>query len=254
MARRQKGPVSYFDASGERTAFGYVRVSTEEQATGGVSLAAQEERIRAYCVLAGLDLAEIVREEGVSGAKPLGERPAGSSMLPKIGRRGARHIVALKLDRLFRSAVDALEQTQRWDNADVTLHLVDMGGQAINTRSAMGRMLLTMMAAFAEFERNLISERTATAMQHMKGQRRVYARVPLGYVADGDDLVRHNDEMLVVRRIRDLRTFGQTYAAIAAAFNAEKVPTKRGGRWYPSTIRYIEQNDLYASEEHRRAA
>lgn len=56
----------------------YVRVSTEEQARGGVSLEAREEKLRAYCQLQGLEILEIVWEEGVSAFKPLGTRPGGA--------------------------------------------------------------------------------------------------------------------------------------------------------------------------------
>jgi len=245
MRRRQSGTPASNRAFGPSSAVGYVRVSTEEQATGGVSLAAQEERIGAYCVAAGLDLVELVREEGVSGTKLLAARPAGAQLLGLLGPNRGQHVVALKLDRLFRDAANALEQTRSWDRADVALHLVDMGGQAMNTGSAIGRMILTMMAGFAEFERNSISERTAVAMRHLKAKRNVYATIPLGFQRLGDDLVEDRAEMAVVQRIQDLHTFGRNYSQIAAELNAERVPTKRGGRWYPSTVRYLLRNDLY---------
>src|SRR6185503_17228703 len=104
MPRLQNRTVRYFDTFSASSAVGYVRVSTEEQVAGGVSLAAQEERIRAYCVVAALDLVKLVREEGVSGAKPIGDRPAGADLLNLIGPNRARHVIALKLDRLFRDA------------------------------------------------------------------------------------------------------------------------------------------------------
>lgn len=59
----------------------YIRVSTEEQARAGVSLEAQEEKLRAYCQLQGLEILEIVREEGVSASKPLGTRPGGARVV-----------------------------------------------------------------------------------------------------------------------------------------------------------------------------
>jgi DNA invertase Pin-like site-specific DNA recombinase len=246
MPRRAKGPLASNRVFGPLAAVGYVRVSTEEQATGGVSLDLQEERLRAYCVMAGLDLLEIVREEGVSGAKPLAERPAGSQLLQLVGPNRARHVVALKLDRVFRSAIDALQMTQRWDSAGVALHLVDMGGQAMNTASAMGKMLLTMLAGLAEFERNLIAERTTTAMRHMKARRRAYSPTPLGYVRDGDDLVAVADEQATVRRIQQLHTLGWNYSRIARQLTLDRVPTKNGGTWWPATVRYILRNDLHA--------
>src|SRR5579884_779130 len=245
MPRKAKGTLASIGAMGPSSAVGYVRVSTEEQATGGVSLEAQEERLRAYCVGAGLQLATVVREEGVSGAKSIADRPSGARLLQLLGARKAQNVVALKLDRLFRSAVDALNQTKRWDDAGVTLHLVDMGGTAINTRSAIGRLMLTMMAAFAELERNMIAERTTTAMRHMKAKRAAYSPVPLGFARVGDDLIEDPREMATVARIQEFRTLGWNYSRIADHLNAQKVPTKRGGKWWAASIRYILKNDLY---------
>ena len=74
--------------------------------------------------------------------------------------KAIKHILSLKLDRLFPDASDCLFQTKVWDKLGIGLHLLDMGGQSINTASAAGRMFLTMSVGFADLERNLISERT----------------------------------------------------------------------------------------------
>src|SRR5262245_40127695 len=131
-------------------AIGYVRVSTEEQAREGVSLGAQEERLRAYCAMQGLELIDVVCEPGVSGSVALLGRPAGARLAEAIRERSVEHVVALKLDRLFRDAVDALTQTRQWDRSGIALHLVDMGGQSLNSASAMGRLFLTVLAGLAE--------------------------------------------------------------------------------------------------------
>lgn len=231
-------------AIGEKVV-GYVRVSTAEQASEGVSLDAQSERIRAYCTLAGLELVALVREEGVSGTVPLAERKGGEELVREMVRCKARHVVALKLDRLFRDAADALTVTRQWDKTGVSLHLIDVGGQTINTASAMGRMFLTMMAGFAELERNLIAERTTAALAHKKAHRQVYAPTPIGFDRVGETLVRNGEEQAIVARIIAARGEGRALNAIAAELNAEGVPTKRGGRWHASTVRYIERNGLY---------
>ena len=152
-------------------AVAYLRVSTAEQAQSGLGLAAQEERIRAYATMTGLDLVAVVRDEGVSGGNPIATRDGGVEMIRLVRTRKVTHVIALKLDRLFRDAADCLTQTRSWDRAGVALHLLDMGGQAINTATAMGRMFLTMAAGFAELERNLIGERTASALQVKKSRR-----------------------------------------------------------------------------------
>jgi DNA invertase Pin-like site-specific DNA recombinase len=146
----------------------YIRVSTADQAEHGVSLDAQAERLMAYAKAAGLSVTAVLREEGVSGTVPLADRPEGSTLARMIEAGEVRHVVALKLDRLFRSAVDALRTTEEWDRKGVAVHLVDMGGQSLNTGSAMGRMMLTMLAGFAQFERDLTAERTVAALAHKR--------------------------------------------------------------------------------------
>jgi DNA invertase Pin-like site-specific DNA recombinase len=153
--------------------------------------------------------------------------------------------VALKLDRLFRDAADALSKIRQWDKADVALHLVDMGGSAINTASAMGRMMLTILAGFAEWERNVIAERTAAVLWHKKQGHEVYGVTPLGYQRAGDRLVADADELQVVARIQAMKVGGASMRSIAAALNDDQVPTKQGKRWYASTIRGILGNSLY---------
>ncbi len=170
-------------------------------------------------------------------------------MLRFVTRGKVKHIVALKLDRLFRNAEDALKQTKAWDNAGITLHLVDMGGQSLSTSSAIGRMMLTMMAAFAEFERNLISERTAIALAHKRSQRQAYNHTPYGYERQGEMIVECPEEQKVIKTIRTWRGKGETLQGIANRLSQDQVPTKKGGRWYPSTIKQILENDLHKGSQ-----
>lgn len=220
-------------------------MSTEEQARYGVSLDAQLERVKAYCLMAGLDLARVISEDGVSGAKRLDSRPGGSELIATLGWKHAEHVVALKLDRLFRDAEDALAQTRKWDRAGVALHIIDMGGSALNTASAMGRMFLTMTAAFAELERSLVSERTSAALTHKKQQLQAYSPTPFGFDRAGDELRPNDGEAAVVKSIKRWNAEGKSLRAIAADLNARQVPTKRGGKWYASTIQKIVGNDIH---------
>jgi len=223
----------------------YLRVSTLEQSREGVSLDSQDERLRAYCKMSGLDLVRVIREEGVSASKKLSTRPGGQEVLSLIQSKKVQHVIALKLDRLFRDAEDALHQTKEWDKAGVALHLVDMGGQTINTATAMGRFFLNMMAGFAELERNLIAERTATALNFKKNHKQVYSPVPLGYTREGSDLKENDGELSIVNRIMEMRSQGISYDKIAKTFNSKGIPTKTGAKWYASTVCYIVKNNLY---------
>jgi DNA invertase Pin-like site-specific DNA recombinase len=140
-------------------------------------------------------------------------------LLDLVTRGQVQAIVALKLDRLFRDASDALVQTRSWDRAGIALHLLDMGGQAINTHSALGRMMLTMMAGFAELERNLIAERTSAALRHKKLNRRVYGSTPYGFERVVEALIQDAGEQNIISLMRECRMKGWSYRDIAAVLN-----------------------------------
>ena len=84
-----------------KTAIGYVRVSTQEQATEGVSLDAQRDRLRSYCASNAIRLIDIVGDEGISGSTV--DRPGLQAALYMIKRGRANTLIVVKLDRLSRS-------------------------------------------------------------------------------------------------------------------------------------------------------
>jgi DNA invertase Pin-like site-specific DNA recombinase len=193
----------------------------------------------------GLELVEIIQDAGISGTVPLADRAGGAAVLNALVEHKAEHVIALKLDRLFRDAADALNQTRQWDKDKVALHLIDVGGQSINTSSAMGRMFLTMMAGFAELERNLISERSVTALQHKKRNGSVYSALPLGYQDQDGKLVPVDEELIIVSEIKEMRGGGLSLHKIADDLNGRGIVGKRGGKCYASTIKAICDNDLH---------
>jgi DNA invertase Pin-like site-specific DNA recombinase len=238
MAKQKNGPKGV-------SALLYLRVSSLEQLKG-VSLEAQEERLRAYCVMNGLQVApgDVFREEGISASIPLHKRPNGAKLLERICQ-GSGHVIALKLDRLFRDAEDALRQTKAWDKAGVVLHLIDMGGASLSTASAMGRMLLTTMAGFAELERNLVAERTALSLAYMRQHRQVFNHAPYGFDVIGAALVENLTELAVVKLVRERRDDGWSLQMIASALNDDKVPTKLRKRWHARTVKNLIDTDIY---------
>ena len=221
---------------------GYTRVSTTEQATEGISLEAQEAKIRTYCDLKDFKLVDMVIDAGVSGGKQLSEREGGRRILEATAKGRVKGAVTLKLDRLFRDAADCLTTTRLWDKKGIGLHIIDMGGQAIDTSSAMGRMFLTMAAGFAELERNLIRERTKTAMQHKRNMGHLVGAVPYGHdlQEDGKTLIANEEEQVVARHIGRLRQAGVSYRGIADHLRLDGIKSKRGnGRWTPRSVQLV---------------
>ncbi len=239
-ARRPPRKATSRDFQPSTAAALYLRVSTEEQAREGVSLDAQEARLLAYAAAHGLDVKVTYRDSGVSGSVPLGERPQGAELLAALARGEVQHVLAFKLDRLFRDAVDCLRTVRQWDDAGTAMHLVDLGGQAVNTGSAVGRFFLGMLAGVAELERNLIAERTSAALRHKVARGERVGAPPYGYAATGEGTawVPVPEEQAVLGRIRSLRAGGRaSLSSVADRLNSEGVRTKRGGRWHAATVR-----------------
>jgi DNA invertase Pin-like site-specific DNA recombinase len=208
----------------------YLRVSTSEQADHGVSLEAQEAKLRAYCELRGLDVAAVVIDAGVSAGKPLASREGGKRVLDLVQRKQVQAVVAYKLDRLFRNCADCLMTTEQWDKKSVALHLVDLGGQTLDTSSAMGRFFLTVMAGAAELERGLVIERTTAAMAHKKAIGQRVGDIPYGYelADDGITLLPHEGEQALIDAVREARRRGLAQRAIVAELTRQGFTTRKG--------------------------
>jgi len=227
-------------------AIGYIRVSTEKQSNEGISLDDQKNKIKEYANLKDLELVDIIADKGVSGGIPLKQREGGKKLLSKVDNDNIDIVISMKLDRLFRDAIDCLTITKEWDNSGIALHLLDLGGNTLDTSSPMGRMFLTMSAGFAEMEKNLIGQRTKNALKYKKDNKQAYSPTPTGYKRTGDNLEENKEEMKTIKLIKKLRESGKSLRKIAEKLNKKGIPTKNNGqKWYASTVNYILKNDLY---------
>lgn len=221
---------------------GYCRVSTLDQAKEGISLDAQLAKIKAYCEMNDFELVEIFIESGVSGGKPLSERPQGSRMLARLEQGDIKGVIGWDISRVWRSTLDCLKCVEDWQNRGINLHLVSM---QIRTDSALGKMFLTILASVATCEREQISERTRMAMRHLKSTGKVYGHVPLGFQRIGKDLVVDLKEMDTVRLIHRRHKEGKSMASTARYLNEQDIPTKNNKTWHHTAIRLILKNDIY---------
>ncbi|MCK4786226.1 MAG: recombinase family protein [Desulfobacteraceae bacterium] len=213
-------------------------MSTNEQAKEGISLRHQEEKIKAYAALHEMELVEITRDEGLS-AKTVDKRPGATRVIDMAATGEAEAIVVYKLDRMFRNAAEALRISQELNNLGVALHSVT---ERLDTQSAMGKFFFTIMAAAAEMERNLISERTRDALRHKKALGEVYNHAPYGYDIVERKLVPNKVEQKVIARILTLRDDKMSLQCIASDLNNEGIRTKKGKAWFPKTVSDVIKN------------
>ena len=224
---------------------GYVRVSTEGQADGGVSLEAQRAKLSAYCIALDLDLVGIEEDAGLS-AKTL-DRPALTRALDALRTGRADALLICKLDRLTRSVRDlgTLVETYFVGGQWALLSVAD----SIDTRSAAGRLVLNVLVSVAQWEREACAERTRDALAHLRAN-----GVQLGGAALGWEHTDETDaagrrviatverEAVAVARIMELRAAGTALRAIVATMNTEGHATKTGARWHLTTVtRVIER-------------
>ena len=217
-------------------AIGYIRVSTQEQAAEGVSLAAQRARIEAWCIANEFTLTAIFSDAGISGATM--NKREGLHAALKAATKGTA-LVAYSISRLARTTRDVLAIADDLEKRGADLVSLT---EKIDTTSAAGRMVFRMLAVLAEFEREQISERTTAALRHKKKRGEVYAPVPFGYVQSEGRLIEVPEESLIIRDILKLREAGATLRTIAAHLNGNRVQPKQGGAaWYASSVRAVLQ-------------
>ena len=216
-------------------AIGYIRVSTQGQADEGVSLEAQRAKIEAWCELNDYEMVTIFEDAGISGGSMKGREGLHAAL--KAAGQGMA-LVTYSISRLARSTRDMLEISDELTRRGADLVSLS---ERIDTTTASGRMVFRMLAVLAEFEREQIGERTKMALRHKKAQGMVYAATPFGFEAVDGRLVEDEDEAAIVGEILSMRAAGQSLANIADDLNERGVEGKRGGRWHPSTVRYLIQ-------------
>lgn len=224
------------NSSKQPIAVGYIRVSTETQATEGVSLEAQRAKIAAWCEVNGFTLAAVHVDAGLSGGRA-DNRPELQAALAAACKAKAA-LVVYSLSRLARSTADTLAISNRLDKAGADLVSLS---ERIDSTSAAGKMIFRMLAVLSEFEKDLIAERTTAALSHKKSKGERTGSVPFGFTLAGDgiQLIPDDAEQAVLVTIRQLRAAGESMRAIAAELNRQGVATKNGKPWVHSTIQRI---------------
>jgi putative DNA-invertase from lambdoid prophage Rac len=201
--------------------YGYVRVSTVKQVDEGESLDVQQRTIAGYALMHGMRVDHVFVERGISGSKPLADRPQGADLLAAI--RPGDTVITPKLDRMFRSALDALAVLGDLKQRGIALHMIDLGGDV--STNGVSKLVFTILSAVAEAERDRTRERVAEVKRDQRTRGRYLGgKVPFGYrVGEDGALVPNPDQQAAIATMRTMRAAGAPLRTIADALTAEGV-------------------------------
>ena len=218
--------------STKNRAIAYLRVSTDKQATEGVSLDAQKAKVMSYASLYGIEIVEVVTDAGLSASNLKREGMAKARAMIASGE--ADGILAVKLDRLTRSVMDLGVLLAEFEKHGANIWLVD---EQIDTRTANGRMVLNVLMSVSQWEREIIKERTCNAMAFKRSKGDRLGAVPRGSRVDAEgNLVEDEREQLVIARARDLRASGATLKVVTSTLAEEGHVTRRGKPYALSSV------------------
>jgi site-specific DNA recombinase len=225
---------------------GYIRVSTDEQAQSGLGLADQRRRIAGMAAAKDWPEPTVYADEGVSGTKEAKDRPALAHLLADMRAGKIDAVIILSLDRLARKSLIVLDLVDIMNRAGVSLVSCK---ESLDTTTPQGQFVLTIFAALAQLERDLISERTRAALAELgrtTGDRG--GRLPYGYLRTADGVLRiEQATAAIVRRIFSARRRGDSLRDIAHKLNVAGVVSPLGGAWGHTTVASILSNRaLYA--------
>lgn len=238
------------EVNGYMKAIGYVRVSTVEQKSQGVSLEAQAEKIELQAKLSDYELIDSIIDAGMS-AKSL-NRPGIKTIIQMVKAKEVDSIIIYKLDRLSRNVSDLNYLIQLFNKYGVNLIAVK---DAIDTQSAGGRMVINMLATISQWEREVIGERTSEALAYKKAQgQKTGGSVPFGYRISGYTSKGNSEvsskmipilepeptEQEALKLIKKLKNKGYSLSAICRELEKRSIKTKTGrNKWNHNTISRI---------------
>lgn len=226
----------------------YTRVSADDQVRNGYGLDVQEQQARQYAGAFGLQVVAHYSDPGISGTKPAKDRPGLAAAL-EAAKAGSYDVLIIPaIDRLARLASLLLVLWDELEQAGVSIVAVK---ERIDTSTAAGKLMRTMFAGVAEFERDSIVART-TAGRNARGlvDGEKGGALPYGYTRTEAGPQVDEPAAETVRHILRHKRGGKSFHKIAAELNAAGVPGPRGGRWYARTVKIIvDHKAIYAGAQ-----
>lgn len=219
----------------------YARTSSKSQEFG-YSLDAQVDRSVDRCESLGWKVCFVFRDEAESGKDT--NRPMFRKMLSAVEKQAFDVIVFWKLDRFSRSLMHAVQLESGLRQHNVSLYSVT---EQIDTTSATGRFNFRNIASAAEFERDMIRERTQMGLNELAFDLKwPNDTPPLGYELDSErKLSIVQQEADVVADVFERYIKERSMPEVARSLNEQKVRTQGGGEWTPRAVGDILGNKIY---------
>jgi DNA invertase Pin-like site-specific DNA recombinase len=225
-------------------AAGYIRVSTPIQAKEGESLKTQREAIEKYAQEKNWKLIKVYSDEGISGAKQ--DRPALNGLLEDAEKKRFEYVIIHRLSRFGRNARDLLNNLDVLKNNGVKLVSIKDG---IDYSNPYGEAMLTVLAAIAQLERDIIDEQMKENKDaRRREQRTIVGSLPFGYSWDAKEkeIIVNEKEAEIYRKIVSMYVDeGKSLDDIAEQLERENIRTRRGRKWSSPAISGIFKNPIY---------
>jgi DNA invertase Pin-like site-specific DNA recombinase len=197
------------------TYYGYIRVSTLQQANDGDSLETQLKQINSYASLKGYDIPpeNFITERGVSGSLEFEKRPEGLKLFEKLETGDV--LIFSKLDRAFRNTRNALNTLHELKLRGISVHFIDLGGDVTN--DGIGSVIFTILSAFATFERERIATRIREVKQVQKADGKFLGGFTrFGYRVVEDRLEKDLEQQKIIKEMKDMNRRGMSLRRISS--------------------------------------
>lgn len=212
---------------------GYIRVSTDQQVESGLGLDAQANAINGYAKKNGVNVFEIFRDEGLSGAIALDRRPGILNAISVLAKGDI--LVVAKRDRLGRDpmVVAMIERAVQRKHA----RIVSTAGEGTDNDDPSSILMRRMVDAFGEYERLIIGARTKAALKTKKEKNERVGYIPFGMklAADGIKLEANEEEQKVLRTMKLLRKKGLSIRDIVKQMNESNI-LRRQNIWNHASV------------------
>jgi DNA invertase Pin-like site-specific DNA recombinase len=221
----------------------YCRVSTEDQAKEGFSIAAQQKRLNAYCKARGWTVASEYIDEGHSGRTS--ERPAYKRMMAEKEQWDV--LLVLKMDRIHRNSKNfaiMMDQLRDWEKEFNSMT------ESFDTTTAIGRFVMDIIQRIAQLESEQIGERVKVGMSQKakKNKGPLGFPAPYGYTYENGMLEVEREEARNVLRIFEMNEAAWTLSSIADWLNQNSIKGKNGALWQKATVRGVLTNPMYKGD------